>query len=74
MGFVDESSQNINSNTQRLWSLGKLRMEKNTMHLKANTIGCFMLNGIDTISFPIRTKSEDFCEFLVEIRQNNPVR
>ena len=43
------------------------------MHLKANTIGCFMLNGIDTISFPIRTKSEDFCDFLVEVRNNNPV-
>ena len=73
LGFVDESSQNINSNTQRLWSFGELKVKKNTIHLKANTIGCFMLNGIDTISFPIRTKSEDFCEFLVEVRHNNPV-
>lgn len=73
LGFVDESSQNINSNTHRLWSFRELKMKKNTMHLKANTIGCFMLNGIDTISFPIRTKSEDFCDFLVEVRNNNPV-
>jgi putative transposase len=73
LGFVDESSQNINSNTQRLWSFGELKVKKNTIHLKANTIGCFMLNGIDTISFPIRTKSEDFCEFLVEVRHNNPI-
>ena len=73
LGFVDESSQNINSNTQRLWSFRELKVKKNTIHLRANTIGCFMLNGIDTISFPIRTKSEDFCEFLVEVRYNNPV-
>lgn len=74
LGFVDESSQNINSNTQRLWSFRELKVKKNTIHLRANTIGCFMLNGIDTISFPVHTKSEDFCEFLVEVRYNNPVR
>ena len=73
MGFVDESSQNINSNTQRLWSLWDLKKKKNTMHLKANSIGCYMLNGIDTISFPIHTKAEDFCEFLTEVRCSNPI-
>lgn len=74
LGFVDESSQNINSNTQRLWSFRELKKKKNTMHLKANSIGCFMLNGIDTISFPIHTKAEDFCEFLAEVRYWNPIR
>ncbi len=73
MGFVDESSQNINSNTQRLWSFGELKKRKNTMHLKANSIGCFMLNGIDNISFPIHTKAEDFCEFLAEVRYWNQI-
>ena len=72
MGFVDESSQNINSNTQRLWSFMKLKMKKKTAHLKANSIGCFMLNGLDTIAFPIHTKSEDFCEFLMEVREAIP--
>jgi len=72
LGFVDESSQNINSNTQRLWSFMKLKRKKNTAHLKANTIGCFMLNGVDTIAFPIHTRAENFCEFLIAVRDNNP--
>ena len=73
LGFVDESSQNINSNTQRLLSFRELKKKKNTMHLKANSIGCYMLNGIDTISFPIHTKAEDFCEFLTRVRDCNPI-
>jgi putative transposase len=73
LGFVDESSQNINSNTQRLWSFRKLKMKKKTAHLRANCVGCFMLNGIDTIMFPIHTKKEEFCQFLVEIRKSNPL-
>ena len=32
-----------------------------------------MLNGFDTIMFPIHTKTEDFCQFLQEIRNNNPI-
>ena len=32
-----------------------------------------MLNGIDAISFPIHTRAEDFCEFLMEVRGYNPV-
>jgi putative transposase len=72
LGFVDESSQNINSNTQRLWSFKKLKKAKKTAHLRANSIGCYMLNGIDTITFPVHTKTEDFCQFLVEVRDYNP--
>ena len=73
LGFVDESSQNINSNTERLWSFKELKMKKITVHVRANCVGCFMLNGIDTIAFPIHTKKEDFCQFLYEVRRNNPV-
>ncbi len=65
--------QNTNSNTQRLWSFKKLKQKKNTVHLKANSIGCFMLNGIDTIAFPLHTRTEDFCKFLMDIRSLNPV-
>ena len=71
MGFVDESSQNINSNTQRLWSFKELKQKKKTAHLRANSIGCFMLNGIDTIAFPVHTKTEDFRQFLTEVRNRN---
>jgi len=50
----------------------KLKRKKNTAHLKANTIGCFMLNGVDTIAFPIHTRTENFCEFLMAVRDRNP--
>ena len=71
MGFVDETSQNINSNSQRVWSFKELKIKKKTAYIYANSIGCFMLNGHDTIEFPDRTKSGDFCEFLSEVRSNN---
>jgi putative transposase len=32
-----------------------------------------MLNGNDTIEFPNSTKSDDFCEFLLKVRCNNPM-
>jgi putative transposase len=73
LGFVDESSQNINSNTQRIWSFKELKIKKKTAHMRANSIGCYMLNGNDTIVFPNRTKSDDFCQFLVDVRERNPL-
>jgi len=73
LGFVDESSQNINSNTQRLWSFEELKISKKTAHLRANCIGCFMLNGNDSIAFPNHTKSEEFSQFLVDVRECNPL-
>lgn len=45
--------------------------EKNAAHLKAKSVGCFMLNGVDTIAFPIHTRAEDFCEFLMAVRDCN---
>jgi len=35
LGFVDESSQNTNSNTERLWSFKELKMKKITAHVRA---------------------------------------
>jgi len=32
-----------------------------------------MINGIDVISFPVKTKSEDFCNFLIKVRDYNPI-
>jgi len=48
-------------------------MKKKTAHIRANSIGCFMLNGHDTIAFPNHTKSEDFSQFLIEVRRCNPI-
>jgi transposase len=50
----------------------KLKKKKNTAHLKANSISCFMLNGVDTIAFPAHTRAEDFCGFLMAIKGRNP--
>jgi transposase len=73
IGFVDESSQSLNANTQRFWSFEKPRVRKKTVHIKANSIACYMLNGIDVISFPRHTRSDDFCRFLQEVRKYNPI-
>ena len=32
-----------------------------------------MLNGHDNIAFPSHTKSEEFCQFLAEVRRYNPL-
>ena len=32
-----------------------------------------MLNGHDNIAFPSHTKSEDFCQFLMDVRRYNPL-
>ena len=50
----------------------KLKRKKNTAHIKANFTGCFMLNGVDTIAFPIHIRAEDFCEFLMAVMDCNP--
>jgi transposase len=73
LGFVDESSQSLNANTQRLWSFEKARSKRKIVHIRANSIGCYMLNGTDVITFPKHTKCDDFCGFLDEVRSHNPV-
>ena len=49
--FIVESSPQTTANTQRLWSLGKPTIYKNTDKIKANAFGCYMLNGISVIDF-----------------------
>ncbi len=74
LGFIDESSQDPNANTQRVYSTRKLKMKRKIAHIKANSIGCYMLNGCNIIRFPKHTKSGEFCQFLEEIRKFNPRR
>jgi putative transposase len=57
-----------------MWSFQKLRLKKISAHIRANSIGCYMLNGNDVIMFPPRTRCEEFCKFLEEIRKLNPIR
>ena len=51
----------------------KSRFKRKIAHIRANSIGCFMLNGTDVIAFPRHTKGDDFCGFLEEVRSHNPI-
>jgi len=74
IGFMDESSPQTTANTQRLWSFGKPIIHKNTDKIKANAFGCYMLNGASVIDFKEHSKKEDVSEFLITIRQKNPIK
>jgi transposase len=73
VGFIDESSQHLGVNSQRVWSFKKLKVKKKAVHVRSNSIGCYMLNGKDLIMFPKHTKTENFCQFLEEVRRLNPL-
>jgi hypothetical protein len=70
---MDESSPQTTANTQRLWSFGKPIIHKNTDKIKANAFGCYLLNGASVIDFKEHSKKEDVSEFLITIRQKNPI-
>ncbi|KAF5423000.1 MAG: DDE superfamily endonuclease, partial [Candidatus Methanocomedens sp.] len=72
IGFLDESSPQTTSNTQRLWSFTKPTISKNTTRLKANSFGFYALNGNSVIDFKENSKTESVCEFLDEIKLKNP--
>jgi transposase len=72
IGFLDESSPQTTSNTQRLWSFTKPTIYKNTTKLRANSFGFYTLNGNSVIDFKEHSKKEDVCEFLAEIKDKNP--
>ena len=35
-------------------------------------MGAYLINGCSVITFPERTRTNDFCEFLDEVRNKNP--
>ena len=49
-------------------------MCKNTTKLKANSFGFYALNGNSVIDFKENSKTESICDFLGEIRSENPNR
>jgi len=71
-GFFDETAPQTNANTQRLWSFGKPEIERDTSRYRANTFGFYSLNGKSAIKFMENSKKESVCEFLGEIRKENP--
>jgi transposase len=72
IGFLDETSPQTTSNTQRLLSFQKPIIYKNTTRYKANAFGFYAINGVSVIDFKDHSKKEDVCEFFREIRSHNP--
>jgi len=66
IGFLGESSPQLNANTQRLWSLDKPSVKKNnTTKMRSNTFfGFYALNGESVVDFKENSKKESVCEFL----------
>ena len=72
IGFLDETSPQLNANTQRLWSFNKPSVKKNTTKMRANTFGFYAINGESVVDFKEDSKKESVCEFLEKIREKNP--
>lgn len=60
------------SQHQRLCSLTKPVITKNTTRLRTNTFGFYAIKGQSTINFKDNSKKEDIIEFLKLIRAINP--
>jgi transposase len=74
VGFLDETSPQTTSNTQRLLSFEKPIIYKNTTKYKANAFGFYPLNGVPVIDFKEHSRKEDVCDFFRDIRLSNPER
>jgi len=72
IGFLDEFSPQNTANTQKLWSLTKPVVKKNTTRLRANTFGFYSINGKSVVDFKEKSRKEDVAEFLHQIRDCNP--
>ena len=51
IGFLDESSPQLNANTQRLWSFNKPSVKKNTTKMRSKTFGFYAINGESVVDF-----------------------
>lgn len=71
IGFLDEASPQNKANTVRVWSFGKIEIKKNTTHLKTNCAAFYTIKGNDYIKFMLKSKKENICELLQEIKDKN---
>ena len=56
IGFLDETSPQLNANAQRLWSFNKPSVKKNTTKMRANTFGFYAINGESVVVFKGRRR------------------
>lgn len=71
IGFLDETSPQNTANTVRVWSFDRPRIQKNSSRFRVNAAGFYALKGNDVLGFMERSRSEDICEVLREIRKAN---
>ena len=71
IGFIDEASPQNTANTVRVWSFGKVVIDKNTTRFKTNTIGFYAIRGKSIKDFLINSKAESIAGFLEKIREEN---
>lgn len=71
IGFIDETSPQNTANTVRVWSFGKVVIEKNTTRFKTNTIGFYAIRGKSVKDFLINSKARSIVGFLEKIREEN---
>lgn len=71
IGFLDESSPQNRANTVRVWSFKKVKIIKNSSRLKTNCAGFYTIKGNDVLKFLNKSKKEDICDLLKEIKEKN---
>lgn len=67
-GFGDESSPQLQANTARLWSLGKVDRQVNTDKVRANTFGFLALQGIDYCQPLTNSSAQSFMAIFPKLR------
>ena len=72
-GFLDETSPELRSNTQRVWTYREqVRIRKSTAdRYRANVIGFYVINGESVERALERTTGEEVARFLEEIKEAN---
>ncbi|MEM3455830.1 MAG: hypothetical protein QXT72_04680 [Candidatus Micrarchaeia archaeon] len=63
IGFLDESSLETTSNSQRLWPFNKPVIIKNNSKYRANSFGFYSYNGESMIEIYAHLKQEFMCDF-----------
>ena len=74
LGFMDASWTQPFENSQRVWSYDRtVTIEKPLLTVPWKSIGFYALTGESTIVFRKRTRKEDICAALEQIREQNPI-
>ena len=72
LGCLDAASPPNRATTVRVWSFEKSPVvEKNTPHVKSNTIGFYALQGVSVQAFLVNSKEDAIIDFLHQVKAAN---